>query len=130
VDFRNASRKDVGQRGEDAATLYLKDNGFRIIARNVFYKTGELDIVATKSGVLHAVEVKALLCQDFPRAERADGYDPSMNLHAIKLQKVARTAEWYAAAKDWEGELQVDGILVWIRSGDGEARVEYLPQVF
>jgi hypothetical protein len=52
-----------------------------------------------------------------------------MNLHPWKLQKVARTAEWYCLEKHWEGEWQIDGCLVWLRRRDGRAHVRYLPQL-
>jgi len=45
------------------------------------------------------------------------------------VRKVARTAEWYVMEKDWEGDWQVDGCLVWLRRRDGMARVRYLPQI-
>ena len=33
------------------------------------------------------------------------------------------------AEKDWEGDWQVDGCLVWLRKRDGKALVRYLPQI-
>jgi len=56
-------------------------------------------------------------------------YDPSLNLHQAKVRKVARTGEWYVLEKKWEGEWQVDGMLVWLRRRDSVARVSYLPQI-
>lgn len=124
------SRKDIGNLGEEAACQFLKDHGFKIIARNVARKTGELDVIARKGGTLHFVEVKSLVRREFPDAAGAqDEYDPSANLHAGKIRKVARTAEWYVAEVDWEGEWQIDGILVWLRERDGKAHVEHLPQI-
>ena len=52
-----------------------------------------------------------------------------MNLHAYKIRNVVKTAEWYVAEHDWEGEWQVDAALVWLREGDGAAKVTYLPQI-
>ncbi|MEK7144560.1 MAG: hypothetical protein AAB794_01730, partial [Patescibacteria group bacterium] len=72
-----------------------------------------------------------VLAEEFPLAENKgeDVYDPSLNLHAAKVRKVARTGEWYVLEKKWEGEWQVDGCLVWLRRRDGIARVNYLPQI-
>jgi putative endonuclease len=127
--MKTSSHKDIGNKGESAVVEYLRRLGFTILDRNVSVKTGELDVVAQKGRVMHIVEVKSLTCDTFPSAVAADRYDPADNLHANKLRKVARTAEWYLAQKGWEGEWQIDGALVWIRRGDGVAKVRYLPQV-
>jgi putative endonuclease len=124
------SRKEVGALGERVAAEYLRRRGFAITDRNIAKKTGELDVIAREGETLHFVEVKTILTEEFPREEGArDEYDPSLNLHAAKIRKVARTAEWYVAETDWEGEWQVDGCLVWLRRQDGCARVRYLPQI-
>ena len=129
MDFSNSSRKDIGNWGESVACEYLKRLGFRIQGRNIAFKTGELDIVAQKGEVIHIVEVKTLLCTEFPNVQSQNRYDPADNLSTYKLRKVQRTAEWYLAQKGWEGEWQIDGALVWLRARDGVARVRYLPQV-
>lgn len=147
MNLEGVSRKEIGDLGEKVAAEYLRRHGFSVVARNVAKKTGELDIVAKRKGILHAVEVKTLLVREFPLERSASGagrsgehfaernalardsYSPAENLHPYKIQKVARTAEWYAAGIGWEGELQIDGVLVWLRARDGMAHVEYLPQI-
>lgn len=130
MNLSDKGRKYIGALGERIAEQYLRAHGFRCVARNVARKTGELDRVMRKDGVLHIIEVKTVLAEELPteRTERIS-YDPSMNLHEAKLRKVARTGEWYVLENDWEGEWQVDGVLVWVRSRDGKAKVRYLPQI-
>ncbi|MBU6388342.1 YraN family protein [Patescibacteria group bacterium] len=124
------TRKEVGVLGEIVAAEYLKRHGFSIRDRNVMRKTGELDVVAERGDTLHFVEVKTMVVDKFPDERSVnDDYDPSLNLHEMKIRKVARTGEWYVLEQDWEGEWQVDGILVWLRRSDGMARVRYLPQI-
>jgi putative endonuclease len=130
VDISLFTRKEVGALGEKVAAHYLTKRGYRVIDRNIARKTGEIDVILQKGDTLHFVEVKSILCQEFPDPKgREDAYDPSANLHEQKIRKVARTAEWYLMEKNWEGEWQVDGCLVWLRSRDGLARVAYLPQI-
>lgn len=131
MDLSSKSRKDIGNLGEKIAETYLARHGFSVVGRNVARKTGEIDIIAQKDDVLSFVEVKTILTEEFPREERvSDDYDdPSLNLHEAKVRKVARTAEWYVAEHEWEGEWQVDGVLVWLRRRDGMARVRYLSQI-
>jgi putative endonuclease len=130
VELSSKTRKEIGALGERIAAEYLTRHGFSIRDRNIARKTGELDIIALKEDTLHFVEVKTNLVDEFPSEEsRGDEYDPSLNLHEAKIRKVARTGEWYVLEKDWEGEWQIDGCLVWLRRKDGMARVRYLPQI-
>ena len=130
MDISSKTRKEVGNLGENVAAEYLKRHGFKIRDRNIARKTGELDIIAEKENTLYFVEVKTNLVDEFPSdGNIRDEYDPSLNLHEMKIRKVARTAEWYVLEKDWEGEWQVDGCLVWLRRRNGMARVRYLPQI-
>ncbi len=130
MDASFLSRKEVGAIGEKVAAEYLKRHGFSIRDRNVTKKTGELDIVAEKEDTLHFVEVKTILTDRFPdENDPNDEYAPSLNLHEAKIRKVARTGEWYVLENKWEGEWEVDGMLVWLRRYDGMAKVCYLPQI-
>jgi len=130
VDISSKTRKEVGNLGERVAAEYLRRHGFSIRDCNVARKTGELDIIAEREDTLHFVEVKTNLVDEFLNEEYSgDEYDPSLNLHEEKIRKVARTGEWYVLEKQWEGEWQVDGCLVWLRRRDGVARVRYLPQI-
>ncbi len=130
MDISAKSRKEIGNLGENIAAEYLKRHGFAIRDRNVARKTGELDIIAEKEDTLYFVEVKTMIVDAFREENHAsDEYDPSLNLHAMKIRKVARTGEWYVLEKGWEGDWQVDGCLVWLRRSDGMAKVRYLPQI-
>lgn len=48
----------VGREGEEAAAAFLCARGYRILERNVRFRTGELDLVAEEGGYLVFVEVK------------------------------------------------------------------------
>ncbi len=123
------STKDIGNLGERVAREYFQSKGFAYVDANVARKTGEIDLIMRKGKTLHFVEVKSRLCNEFPSKTSTSAYDPSANLHSAKIARVARTSEWYVAEKGWEGEWQVDALLVWLRAHDGAARVQYLPQM-
>ena len=130
MDISSKTRKEIGAIGEMVAAEYLKRHGFSIRDRNVARKTGELDIVAEKGDTLYFVEVKTILVDEFPEEKSSeDDYDPSLNLHEAKIRKVARTGEWYVMERDWDGEWQIDGCLVWLRRRDGQCLVSYLSQI-
>lgn len=52
------SRTETGARGEAAAARFLESRGWTIVARNFRRREGELDLVASRDGVLAFVEVK------------------------------------------------------------------------
>lgn len=51
-------RRAIGRRGEDLAAAHLQRLGFRILARNVRTRAGEIDLIARGGGVIAFVEVK------------------------------------------------------------------------
>ena len=53
------SRQARGAQAERAAAHYLRQHGYRIIARNLRTKLGEIDIVAEHNGWLVVVEVRS-----------------------------------------------------------------------
>ncbi|MBU6214286.1 YraN family protein [Patescibacteria group bacterium] len=130
MNLSSKTRREIGNLGEKLAAEYLRRYGFTLLDHNVARKTGEIDLIALKGETLHIIEVKTVVADEFPSEKGAgDDYDPSLNLHETKIRKVVRTGEWYVLEKRWEGEWQVDGILVWLRRRDGIARVSYLPQI-
>jgi putative endonuclease len=57
-------KKSLGRRGEDAATRFLKRLGFRILARGLDSRLGELDIIAVDDRTIVFVEVKTRTSTD------------------------------------------------------------------
>ena len=53
--FRN---KEIGKLGEEIATQYLRNKGYKILDRNFMCRQGEIDIVAHTKKELVFVEVK------------------------------------------------------------------------
>ena len=130
MDLSTYTTKDIGNLGETIATKYLKQNGFKIVERNATRKTGEIDIIAQLKSTLHFVEVKTLLCKEFPEdAGYESRGDPADNIHEHKLRRVSRTAQWYTAEMGWKGAVQIDAVLVWLRERDALAKIRYLPQI-
>lgn len=67
-------KNTVGRLGEDAASKYLEDNGYKIIDRNYFCRFGEIDIVATDNNCLVFIEVKTRTSDKYGRPENAVNY--------------------------------------------------------
>lgn len=75
---------EVARLGEDAAAGWLVGHGYRVLARNVRFRRGELDIVAVDGNVLVFVEVKT-------RRTRRAGL-PQEAVHPRKQAQIRRLA--------------------------------------
>ncbi len=82
-------RRLFGQEGEAAAERYLRQKGYRIVARNLRSTLGELDLVAEDGAVLVFVEVKARRTEEFGGAVQA--------VHPRKQKKLIHLAAQYLA---------------------------------
>ena len=78
------SNKDTGFLGENITANYLTQNGFEILHRNWRYKHLEIDIIASKLGILHIIEVKT-------RSDIQFGY-PEQAITSKKMQFLKNAA--------------------------------------
>lgn len=62
---------DLGREAEDFATNYLIQNGYKIIARNYFFRKAEIDIIAQIDNEIVIVEVKSRTSAIFSEPEIA-----------------------------------------------------------
>ena len=92
--------KITGDRGEAIAVEYLRRHGFLICDRNWRCGRYEIDIVATRAGVTHLVEVKT----------RAAGalVSPEAAVTPQKFRALTRAAVRYLAATGGQEEAQFD----------------------
>jgi putative endonuclease len=72
----------LGRRGEDLAHRYLRNAGFRVVARNYRPNEGEaeVDIIARDGDTVVFVEVKSRTSADFGAPDRAIGGDKQKNI--------------------------------------------------
>lgn len=80
-------RRETGRAGEDLATAYLREQGYRIVERNWRCRMGEIDIVAKDGPVLVIVEV---------RSKRSAVFGSGLeSVSGRKLAKLTGLAEMY-----------------------------------
>lgn len=82
-------RRELGQRGEDAAAAFLERIGMTIVERNWRCQAGEADIVALDGEDLVLVEVKTR------RSTRAG--TPEEAVSTSKQRRIVRIAKAYAS---------------------------------
>lgn len=78
---------DIGRYGEEIAAKHLKQNGYRILARNRHEGRNEIDIIAENREFIVFVEVKAR------KATGAYSYDYGTPADAVTPAKRHRTVE-------------------------------------
>jgi putative endonuclease len=110
-----------GAAAEDAAESYLRAQGLRIVARNVFTHLGELDFVALDGETLCFVEVKARTRSDFGLAIEAVG--------PRKRRRIARAAALFLAKNRSARACRFD-VLGLDRDEEGAWNVTYVRDAF
>lgn len=96
-----------GAEAEELAAAFLEREGYRIVARNVRFDVGEIDLVAWDGDVLCFVEVRA----------RASGSQihPLETIDARKQSRVVRAASRYLETMKgvWPA-MRFDAVGIWL----------------
>jgi putative endonuclease len=109
----------VGHAGEAAALAYLKEQGFRILARDWRSRLGQADIVAEDGETLVLVEVKA-------RRGAAFG-PPQEAVDARKQRKLRTLLELYRAQNHRQQQpCRIDVLALLMDSAMGVVSTEHI----
>jgi putative endonuclease len=76
----------LGQRGENMAARYLRNQGYKIITRNFRCELGEVDIIAREGRTLVFVEVKT---------RAYDDPTPEEQVNDVKRHQLTKAAKFY-----------------------------------
>jgi putative endonuclease len=119
-----------GREGEAAAEVYLKHCGHRILARNVTYSRGEVDLVTQekRSGTLCFVEVRS---RDLA-AGREARVSPEESVTPAKRRRVILAARKFLAERHL-ADVAVRFDVVAVRYTDGDRQhpeVKHYPGAF
>lgn len=114
--------RQKGILGERIAQEYLKKKGYRILAKNYYFRIpgnpqkGEIDIVAKKGELIGFFEVKTLT-QNY--REQFSVISPEEKVNFSKMRKLAKTAEsWLVKNKiPLNSKWQIDILAIEIRGG-------------
>jgi len=126
--FTSETQK-TGQLGEDICCRFLVKRGFEIVERNYTRKWGEIDVVASKSGKTHFIEVKSKSVGNVFAVPTRGEHRAEENMHPWKLKRLSRTIETYLAGKDVRNEWQFDVAVVLLDIEKKEEKVEVLEDV-
>jgi putative endonuclease len=121
IQKNKSPNQATGKKGEQLAASFLIDNGFEIQEKNWRYHHLEVDIIATKNGRLHIVEVKTRNSLLFGNPEE------SITKNKMKFLKNAAEAYQYQH-KQWL-YLQFDVIAITLIS-DIETEIFLIEDVY
>ncbi|MCX2744512.1 YraN family protein [Mangrovivirga sp. M17] len=96
--------RQIGNKGEDKASLFLISLGYDILDTNYRHRRSEIDIIAIKDGTIHFVEVKT-------RSDNRYG-NPEEAVTNKKIESIMSVADHYVHENNWEGNIQFDAISV------------------
>ena len=101
-------RHEIGKIGEEAATNYLKKQGYNVIERNFSCKQGEIDIICLDKKELVFVEVKTRTSIEFGK--------PIEAVNNIKQKHIYKAVSYYVYKRHLENEfIRIDAIEVYIK---------------
>ena len=104
----------IAQLGENLACRYLSGHHYRVIKRNLRFREGEIDIMASKKGLLIFVEVKTRTSWQF-------GY-PETAMTDQKKQRLNLAVNRCLYQMDYQGDFRVDLIAIDLRGRQARLR--------
>jgi putative endonuclease len=129
---RRTARQKTGQAGERAAERFLRKAGHRILARNVTYPEGEVDLVTVEkaTGALCFIEVRS-------RTGSGSGdpglrVTPEQSVTPEKRRKVIRAARQFVAQRHLgDRVMRFDVVTVRFAAADrGTPDIRHYPGAF
>jgi Holliday junction resolvase-like predicted endonuclease len=94
----------IGKIGEDTTVNYLKQNGYRILARNWRTRRCEIDIVALKDSAVYFIEVKFR-----SKSSQGNGLD---YITPSKRRQMKFAADVWVARNNWQGAYFLSAVAV------------------
>lgn len=114
------ARKNFGDSAERVAALHLEQQGYRILARNVRTRAGELDLIAEDADGLAFVEVKARRGRAYGAPEEA--ITPRKQLQLVKLADAFIAEHQVYADRPW----RIDVVAIELDRAGKLARIEII----
>jgi putative endonuclease len=110
---------DTGRKAETAARVYLEMRGFKILEQNWRLPSHEIDIIASKDGVVHFVEVRYRATSD-----QGSGFD---SITASKVKRMQRAAWAWVDENKYRGEYVLSAIEI---AGPGFTILGFIENLF
>lgn len=111
-------RHILGKTGEDVATQYLVQKGYKIVERNFYCRQGEIDIIAKDKKEMVFIEVKTRTNQTYGR--------PIDAITTYKQKHLIKSVEYYIFKHKLENTpVRIDAIEVY-EKGENKYYVNHI----
>lgn len=110
----------LGESGEELATHYLQKLGYKILARNIRFKCGEIDIVACDGDEIVFAEVRTRTVGKLSPPESTVGRQ--------KLLRLLRSARLWAGQRQYDGPWRIDLVAITVFPGGAE-KIEHIKTI-
>ena len=120
LEIRLAQHNKLGNKGEQLAVDYLKEQGYNILERNFRFDKAEVDIIANKGNTLAIIEVKTRSSADFG--------NPQDFVKPKQIKNLVKVVDAYVNQNNLEFEVRFDIIGI-IKSGKNFT-IEHLKDAF
>lgn len=117
----HAPNKSKGARGELEAYRFLRESGYRIVARNYRKPFGEIDLIGWDKEVLVFIEVKTRLSDEHGRPEEA--------VNRTKQKQICRVANEYRSRHQLH-DINYRFDIVSIRKSGGRSQARLIKGAF
>ncbi len=113
---------EAGREGEDAAVVYLRQQGYRIIERNYRSQQGEVDIIAREGEFLVFVEVKSYTFRSYG--------SPAGAVRSNKKQSIVHAAQTYLYKSKITDTFSRFDVITLYQRPDGSRAIEHFRNAF
>jgi putative endonuclease len=119
---KRKSNQEIGKLGESLAEGFLKEKGFKILARNYRTPYGELDIVAEDENGLVFVEVKT-------RSNLVYGYGETA-VESLKIEHLTSSADYFLETEQISSDTwRIDVISVFLKESEDHPEFAWFENV-
>lgn len=112
---------ELGRKGEDLASNYMKESGFQVLERNWRHRPAEIDIICQRAELLVFVEVKSRTDKGYTVEE--------WGINDKKMRILTDGAYSYMNEHKWTGEFRFDIIIVRF-DVSGASDLHHFPDAF
>jgi putative endonuclease len=124
-----ALHNEIGKKGEEIARTFLMKRGFSFVERNVRSYQGEIDLIFTRNGTWHFVEVKSLRVASIHEHSKRH-IDPRDNFTKEKQRKLLLAIEYYCKGEGVsDANWQLDLVCVYMDMSTRTAKIDFIENV-